>query len=127
MERKKILLVDDSTTALMMEKMLLSRGPYDLETAGDGEQAVAQATANPPDLILLDIKMPKKDGLETLQELRAHEATRDVPVIMVTTRSERANVDQAFEIGCNAYVYKPINAEELFSTVRELLSAEGSS
>ena len=121
MERKKILLVDDSATALMMEKMVLSRGPYELDTATDGEQAVEKAVAAPPDLILLDIKMPKKDGLEALQEIRNHEATHSVPVIMVTTRGERENVDKAFEIGCDDFVTKPINGTELFSKIRDLI------
>jgi DNA-binding response OmpR family regulator len=121
MERKRILLVDDSATALMMEKMVLSRGPYELDTASDGEQAVAKAVASPPDLILLDIKMPKKDGLEALQELRNHQGTQAVPVIMVTTRGERENVDKAFDIGCDDYVTKPINGTELFSKIRDLI------
>ncbi len=121
MDRKRILLVDDSATALMMERMVLSRGPYELDRARDGEEAVTKALSSPPDLILLDIKMPKKDGLQALEEIRNREATRLVPVIMVTTRGERVNVDRAFEIGCDDFVTKPINGPELFSKIRDLI------
>jgi len=121
MKRKRILLVDDSATALLMEKMVLSRGPYELETAANGEEAVEKAITQPPDLILLDIKMPKMDGLEALQRIRDNAGTKDVPVIMVTTRGERESVDRAFELGCDDYVTKPISGPALASKIRDLI------
>lgn len=121
MTKKKILLVDDSGTALMMVRMILTRGNYDLVTAIDGEQAIERALQERPDLILLDVVMPKKGGFEVCQELRGHGSTRDVPIIMVTTRGEEGNVELGFASGCNDYVTKPINGLELLSKVRNFL------
>jgi len=118
---KKILLVDDSSTVLMMEQMILSHGRYRLSTARDGEEAVARARAERPDLILLDVVMPRMDGLEALRALRADEATERIPVIMVTTRSEADCMETGFARGCNDYVTKPVNSVELLAKVRNLL------
>ena len=123
MERKKILLVDDSSTTLMMEKMILSQEQYDLVTASDGEEALLKAVQERPDLILLDVVMPKMDGFEACRRLRAEETTREIPVIMVTTRGEAQNVEQGYALGCNDYVTKPINSLELMTKVNNLLSA----
>lgn len=121
MSRKKILLVDDSGTTLMMEKMILNKGPYDLVTAKDGEEGVAMALEENPDLILLDIVMPKMDGFEACRRLRAEEATKETPIIMVTTRGEVENVEHGYELGCTDYVTKPINSLELMTKVKNYL------
>jgi DNA-binding response OmpR family regulator len=121
MTKKKILLVDDSGTALMMARMILTRGHYDIVTAVDGEQAIERALQEHPDLVLLDVVMPKKGGFEVCRELRSQEITRDVPIIMVTTRGEEGNVEQGFASGCNDYITKPINGLELLSKVRNFL------
>ena len=121
-ERKKILLVDDSRTSLFMERMILRQGPYDLVTANDGQEAVEQAQAESPDLILMDVIMPRMTGFEALRALRLLEATRDIPVILVTTRGESDNVEEGWEAGCNDYVNKPINPEELLAKVRSCLA-----
>ncbi len=121
MARKTILLVDDSATALMMERMVLAKGQYDLVTACDGEQALKAALAERPDLILLDVVMPKKDGFTVCRALRSEPATQAVPIIMVTTRGEEANVEVGFAAGCNDYVTKPIDGLELMTKVRNFL------
>jgi CheY-like chemotaxis protein len=122
MTRKKILLVDDSGTILMMEKMILAREPYDLVTAKDGKEAIEKAATERPDLILLDVVMPHLTGFEVLEELRAHESTKATPVILVTTRGEAANVEAGYAGGCNDYVTKPINSVELITKVRNYLT-----
>jgi DNA-binding response OmpR family regulator len=118
---KKILLVDDSATVLLMEKMILSKCSYQLITANDGDEALSKAVAERPDLILLDVIMPKMTGFEALRAIRHVEATRNTPVIMVTTRGEADNVENGFESGCSEYVTKPINAVELLTKVRNCL------
>ena len=123
MEKKKILLVDDSSTTLMMERMILSQESYELVTASDGEEALAKAEDERPDLILLDVVMPKMDGFETCRRLRELDTTREIPVIMVTTRGEAENVEQGYALGCNDYVTKPINSLELMTKVKNLLAA----
>lgn len=120
MTRKKILLVDDSNTALMMEKMLLGKA-YEIVTASDGAQAIAVAAREQPDLILMDVIMPKMNGFEACRAIRAHEPTAKTPIILVTTRGEAVNRDQGFQSGCTDYVTKPINGPELLSKLKTLL------
>jgi len=121
MTRKKILVVDDSKTALFMESMILRKGHYDLVTADDGVEAVQKAVVELPDLILMDVVMPRMTGFEALRELRSREATKAIPIIMVTTRGEASNVETGFESGCTDYVTKPIDGLELLSKVRDYI------
>ena len=118
---KKILLVDDSNTVLLMERMILSHGRYDLVTARNGIEGVERARAERPDLILLDVMMPQMNGLDALAQIRAGDDTRAIPVIMVTTRSEADSIETGFARGCNDYVTKPVNSSELLAKVRNLL------
>jgi len=119
--KKKILIVDDSQTVLLMEKMILSKGPYTIVTATNGEEAVAKAAAEQPDLILLDVVMPKMNGFDACKRLREQELTRTTPIIMVTTRGEESNVENGYASGCTDYITKPINAPELLAKLRGFL------
>jgi DNA-binding response OmpR family regulator len=118
---KKILLVDDSSTVLLMEKMLLANEGYDLVTASNGRDAIQKTEAERPDLILLDVVMPDINGFEACKQIRARDVNRQIPIIMVTTRSEAANVQIGFESGCNDYVTKPINGVELLTKIKNHL------
>ncbi len=118
---KKILLVDDSNTVLLMERMILSHGRYDLLTARNGVEGVARAKADRPDLILLDVMMPQMNGLDALAAIRADGDTHAIPVILVTTRSEADSMETGYARGCNDYVTKPVNSSELLAKVRNLL------
>jgi CheY-like chemotaxis protein len=119
--KRKVLLVDDSSTALMIEQMLLSKASYVVVTARDGREAIAAAARELPDLILMDVVMPHMTGIEALKVLRAQEATRSIPVILVTTRGEDENVEAGFASGCSDYVTKPINGVELLTKLRDQL------
>jgi CheY-like chemotaxis protein len=121
MEKKKILVVDDSKTALFIESMILKKGPYQLVTASDGVEAVEKAVAERPDLILMDVVMPRMDGFAACQALRQREDTQSIPIILVTTRGEAANVETGFASGCSDYVTKPIDGVELLAKVRDQL------
>jgi CheY-like chemotaxis protein len=121
MERKKVLLVDDSKTSLFLERAVLRGEPLDIVTAGDGVEALEKAASERPDLILMDVVMPRMDGLDALRALRADAGTRSIPVIMVTTRGEGPNVETAFASGCNDFVTKPIDPLELLTKVRSLV------
>ena len=118
---KKILLVDDSATVLMMERMILSQGRYQLSTAKNGREAVERARAERPDLILMDVVMPELDGFGALAALRGDPGTAEIPIIMVTTRSEASSIETGFARGCNDYVTKPVSSVELLAKVRNLL------
>ena len=123
MSKKKILVVDDSRTALFMVTTILRKERYELVTANDGEQALEMAAAERPDLILMDVIMPRKTGFEACRELKRREDTKAIPVILVTTRGEGENVEAGFQSGCNDYVTKPINAQELLTKVRDHMGA----
>lgn len=122
--RKKILCVDDSNVVLLMEKLILLKADYDLITAVTGREAVEKAKREKPDLILLDVVMPVMDGFEACRHLRSEDDTRNIPIIMVTTRSEPANVEQGYTIGCNDYVTKPIDSVELLMKIRNCLGEQ---
>lgn len=119
--KRKILLVDDSSTILLMEKMILSKYSFELVTASNGEEAIAKAASETPDLILMDVVMPKMDGFEACRRIREHDSTHGIPIIMVTTRGEMSNVEEGYEAGCSDYVTKPINGQELMSKIRNCL------
>lgn len=123
-KKKRLLLVDDSSTILMMEKMLLGSVHYELITAKDGSEGVEKARSEKPDLILLDVVMPKLDGFGACRALRQDPATRAIPIIMVTTRGEEHSVEKGYAAGCNDYVTKPLDKTELVAKVRDLLSAD---
>jgi DNA-binding response OmpR family regulator len=118
---KKILLVDDSATMLLMERMMLGKGGYHLISASNGEEAVRSALTEDPDLILLDIVMPRMDGFEVCRRLRAHDLTRGTPIILVTNRGEESHVEEGFRSGCNDFIMKPLDGLELLTKVKSLL------
>jgi len=119
--RKKILLVDDSSTVLLLHRMMLAHCGYELLTARDGQEALDKASTERPDLIFLDIVMPRMDGFQTCRALRSRPETKDVPIILVTTRGEPHHVRQGFESGCTDYITKPFDGEELLAKVRSHL------
>ena len=125
--KKKILLVDDSSTVILMEKMILSKGPYEIVTARDGVEGVAKAKSEKPDVILLDVMMPNLDGLSACAAIRNDEATSHIPIIMVTTRGEEQNMETAFRNGCTDYVTKPINGLELLTKLNNILGLAAAS
>ena len=126
--RKKVLLVDDSKTILLMERMILGNGLFELVTALDGAEAVEKAKAELPDLILMDVVMPRMNGFEACRRIRSHAETSQIPIIMVTTRGETESIEAGYESGCADYVVKPIDGLELLAKVQSYLGdpAEGS-
>ena len=123
--KKKVLLVDDSNTVLLMEKMILAKRPYDIVTARDGAEGVAKAKSERPDVILLDVMMPNLDGLSACAAIRSDPDTAHIPIVMVTTRGEEQNIETAFRNGCTDYVTKPINGIELLTKLNHVLGLGG--
>lgn len=121
MDFRKILLVDDSETVLQMEQMILAEHSYELILARDGEEGVAKALATRPDLILMDVVMPKMDGFEAVRKLRDNSQTRAVPIVMVTSKGEMESMEAGYENGCSDYILKPIDQHELLAKVKNLL------
>jgi DNA-binding response OmpR family regulator len=121
MASRKILLVDDSETILQMEQMILAPDSYELIMARDGEEGVAKALATKPDLILMDVVMPKMNGFEAVKQLRENEQTRAVPIVMVTSKAEAESMETGYLNGCSDYIVKPIDRLELVTKIRNLL------
>ncbi|KAF0816966.1 MULTISPECIES: response regulator transcription factor [unclassified Cytobacillus] len=116
--RVKILLVDDEERIRRLLKMYLERENYSIDEAENGNQALSKALANDYDVILLDLMMPGKDGIEVCRELREKKAT---PVIMLTAKGEEVNRVQGFEVGTDDYIVKPFSPREVVLRVKALL------
>jgi CheY-like chemotaxis protein len=121
---RKILLVDDSATVLMMERMILASERFQIVTAANGEEAQQRAKSEQPDLILMDIVMPKLNGLQACQAIKSDPETAHIPIILVTTRGEAASLEAGYSSGCSDYVTKPVNSAELLSKIRNILGAQ---
>src|SRR4051812_36747002 len=112
--RKKILLVDDSVTTLLLERVILGESPHlTLLTAGDGEEAVRVALKEKPDLILMDVMMPRMNGVQACRTIRSSAELNSTPIILVVTRGEDDGAIGGFASGCTAYITKPLNPAEL--------------
>jgi CheY-like chemotaxis protein len=120
--KKKVLLVDDTETVLMFERMLLRGSGFETEVARNGVQALEQVAKDRPDLILLDIMMPVMDGIETCRRLKSNPATKNIPVFIVTTKGADDMVEQAFEAGCDDFLTKPIDKLLLLKKMKSYFS-----
>ena len=118
----KILVVDDEKLVVKGIKFNLEHDGYEVVTAFDGESAVALTSSEKPDLVILDLMMPKLDGLEACMQIRAFS---NVPIIMLTTRSTDMDKLMGFECGADDYVTKPFNILELKARIRALLRRAG--
>jgi|SRR5579863_1871459 len=122
MASKKILLVDDSCTARLVNRMIFSqKSNYVLISASDGKEAVEIARQEKPDVILMDIVMPRMTGLEACRALKKDNATSSIPVILLTTRGEEQYVQEGYASGCSDYLTKPVNDTELLDLLRAYL------
>ena len=121
----KILAVDDEPDVLLIVKAGLEMEGYNVVTARDGEEALVSAREEKPDLILLDVMMPKLDGFGVLAKLKEDEATATIPVSMLTGLSERSKTQKAVVSGIQWYVVKPFDFDDLLGKVREALESVG--
>jgi len=117
-DKGKILAVDDTPASLKLLTDILKAEGYEVRSAISGELALHAAISNPPDLVLLDIRMPEMDGYEVCRRLKAQPATRDVPVIFVSAVMETSEKVKGFEIGAVDFVTKPYQRDELLARVR---------
>jgi putative two-component system response regulator len=119
--RTRILLVDDLPQNLEVLSGLLEPEGYQIETANDGQEGVEKALANPPDLVLMDVSMPRMDGFTACRVLRADERTRLVPIVLITALSAREDRIEGIAAGCDDFLGKPVDFEELMARTRSLL------
>ena len=121
-ERRLIMIVDDSVTVRKVTSRLLERQGYDVVTAKDGVDAIEQLDTVKPDLMLLDIEMPRMDGFEVTNLVRHHEIHRDLPIIMITSRTGEKHRERALSLGVNQYMGKPFQEETLLENIESLLT-----
>ena len=119
--RPVILVADDDADILSLVAFRLERAGYDVVPASDGEEALRLAVERTPDLAVLDVMMPKLDGYEVTARLRSHEATRRMPVILLTARVQESDVARGFEAGADDYIKKPFSPQELRARVQAIL------
>jgi len=117
----KILIADDNVPNVELLEAYLSGFDYEIDTAGDGAETLEKVKTFAPDLILLDIMMPKLSGFEVCEKLKSDPQTRGIMILMVTALSELGDIERAVNAGCDDYLSKPVNKFELLKRVENML------
>jgi CheY-like chemotaxis protein len=118
-----IVVADDAADILMLVRTALTRAGYDVATAGDGEAALELIRERRPSLAVLDVSMPKLDGLGVLVALRDDPVLSGLPVILLSALAQESDVERGFALGASKYVRKPFSPRDLVATVGEVLAA----
>jgi DNA-binding response OmpR family regulator len=118
---ERILIADDEPNIVVSLEYLMKREGFEVTVANDGEAALQAVASLRPDLILLDIMLPKKDGFEVCQQIRANPEWRGVKVVMLTAKGRDTEVTKGLALGADAYVTKPFSTKDLVAQVRKLL------
>jgi PleD family two-component response regulator len=117
----KILIADDNQQNVELLEAYLTELDCEISSAADGEQTLARVHEDPPDVILLDIMMPKISGFEVCRKLKGAEATRDIQILMVTALNQTGDIERAVQAGTDDFLIKPVNKLELILRVKSLL------
>jgi DNA-binding response OmpR family regulator len=117
----KILVADDEPNIVISLEYLLKREGYNVVIARDGQEAVDTILREQPDLVLLDVMMPKKTGFEVCQEVRGHESLQTTKILMLTAKGRDTDVAKGLALGADAYMTKPFATRELVQKVAEML------
>jgi two-component system alkaline phosphatase synthesis response regulator PhoP len=121
----KILFVDDERDLVQCAEVFLKEAGYEFEGAYDGMQAIEKVKANKPDLIVLDVAMPRLTGWDVLLMLQEDESTADIPVLMLTAKSQDQDKARGWELGCTWYHTKPFEFDDLLMVIHRILSDVG--
>lgn len=116
-----ILVVDDEPSIVLSLQVLLQRAGFDVRVARNGEEAIQSVESFTPDLILLDAMMPKRDGFDVCQTLRANSDWKSLPIIMLTAKSRDVERQKGMALGATDYITKPFSTRDLLATVRRHL------
>ena len=122
---KRILVVDDEWKIRQIVIHLLKKSGYETHDTGDSVEAAPMAAEVRPDLVILDISMPNKDGFQVAREIRENEVTKKTPIMFMTARDESELVDKAYDLGAVGYVEKPFSNETYLQVVSRLLQENG--
>ena len=118
----KILIVDDEPNIVISLEFLMKKEGFEVAVAGDGEEALAKVASFNPDLMLLDVMMPKKSGFEVCEALRADPARAGLQVVMLTAKGRDTEVAKGLALGADAYVTKPFSTKDLVAKVKGMLA-----
>ena len=118
---KKILIADDEQNIVISLEFLMKREGFEVVVANDGEEAIRRIRADQPDLVLLDVMMPKKSGFEVCQEVKSDPALGAVRILMLTAKGRDTELAKGLALGADAYMTKPFSTRELVDKVRSLL------
>jgi two-component system, OmpR family, alkaline phosphatase synthesis response regulator PhoP len=121
----RVLIAEDDPQSAELLEAYLSGTEHEIRTAGDGEEALRTIRQWQPDLVLLDIMMPKLSGFEVCRQLRADPATRGIAILMVTALDQISDMERAAELGTDDFITKPVNKTELLLRVRAALKSRG--
>ncbi|MGB6054094.1 MAG: response regulator, partial [Burkholderiaceae bacterium] len=119
-----VMVVDDSLTVRRVTQRLLSREGFQVVLAKDGVDALQQLQAITPDVMLVDIEMPRMDGFDLTRNVRGDERTRQIPIIMITSRTAAKHRNYALELGVNEYLGKPYREEDLLAAIQGFIRAK---
>jgi DNA-binding response OmpR family regulator len=119
----RILVVDDEPHIVKLIEFSLTKNGFECLTAGDGVQALELAGAEQPDLILLDVMMPIMTGFETAQKLKADPATKDIPIVFLSAKSQTYEIEEGLECGASDYICKPFTPKDLVEKVSSALES----
>jgi len=121
---KTILIVEDEPKNMKLLRDLLQRFGYEILEASDGEEGVKSAGEKIPNLILMDIMMPKMDGLEATRIIKANTQTKQIPIIALTSYAMKGDRERTIEAGCDGYIAKPIDIQEVLKTIEHFLTIQ---
>jgi DNA-binding response OmpR family regulator len=121
MPKKRILLVDDEVQLVEMVKLRLEANDYEVITAYDGQEALDKARKEKPDLMILDLMLPKVDGYKVCRMLKFDEKYKSIPIILFTARAQESDEKLGFEVGADAYIIKPFEPQILMGKIKELI------
>jgi len=119
--KKKILIIDDERITVELAQVILERHDFEVVCAYDGEEGLKVARAEKPDLILLDILLPKKDGFDVCEELRSDHNFKDVCILMFTAKGLSEDVERGYEVGADDYIVKPFSGNDLVIKIKKHL------
>jgi CheY-like chemotaxis protein len=119
----RILIADDHPQGVELLEVYLSGTDYEVRSAADGEETLAVVKTWRPDLILLDVMMPKLSGFEVCKLLRGDPETRDIAILMITALDQHSDIDRAVDAGTDDFLRKPINKQDLLTRIRSLLES----
>jgi len=121
---KRILAVDDQPQIVRLIQVNLQKAGFEVLTAFDGEEGLRKVHEEKPDLVILDVIMPKRDGFEVLREIKSNAETRHLPVIMLTVKAQDADIFEGLKEGAELYLPKPFHPTELVSLVQRVLDIQ---